>query len=76
MATNGRGEKTGLGKFVQKQSGYGTTKTKLNVANDSFIKHIVKPGETVQGIALKYGVTVSEVIVLFPLYSHSPSHKF
>ena len=57
MAENGRSERQGLGKFVKSQSKYGST-SKLMLSNESYIKHFVKPGETWQGICLKYGTTV------------------
>ncbi len=54
-------ERSGLGKFVKSQARYGTT-TKSCYTNESFLKHIVKKGETLQGIALKYGISVSKML--------------
>ena len=49
----------GLGKSLKSQTKYGTT-SKLMCVNESFIKHYVRQTETLQGIALKYGCTVSK----------------
>ena len=59
MADGGQTERQGLGKSLQSQTKYGTV-SKLMCTNESFIKHIVRNGETLQGIALKYGCTVSK----------------
>ena len=52
-------ERQGLGKSLKSQTKYGTT-SKLMCVNESFIKHYVRQTETLQGIALKYGCTVSK----------------
>ncbi len=58
MAEGGYNERQGLFKSSKTQAKYGTT-SKVISANESFIKHIVKNDETLQGIALKYSCTVS-----------------
>ncbi len=58
MAEGGQNERQGLFKSSKTQAKYGTT-SKVISANESFIKHIVKSDETLQGIALKYSCTVS-----------------
>lgn len=64
------GEKASLGKFVRNQAKYGTTTQSSSsstnpVSSDTFLKHFVKPHDTLQGIALKHGVTVSLDLVSF-----------
>ncbi len=54
-------ERQGLGKSLKSQTKYGTT-SKLMCSNESFIKHRLLHGETLQGIALKYGCTVSKSV--------------
>ena len=58
MAAGGQSEKASLGIFAKSQTRYGTT-TKARIKNETFVKHLVSQGETLQGIALKYGVSVS-----------------
>lgn len=40
---------------------YGSTSTKNNTRNESYVKHFVSNTDTLQGIALKYNVTVSNI---------------
>jgi len=40
---------------------YGSTSTKNNTRNESYVKHFVSNTDTLQGIALKYNVTVSTI---------------
>ena len=56
MASSG-GERSGLGQFVRKQTKYGTA-AKLATTSESYLKHYLCAGDTLQGLALKYGVTV------------------
>lgn len=58
MAEGGGNEKQFLGKFVQKQTKYGTT-TKLAPVTTTYIKHKISERDTMMGIALRYGITVS-----------------
>ncbi|XP_069103371.1 lysM and putative peptidoglycan-binding domain-containing protein 1-like isoform X2 [Argopecten irradians] len=60
MAEGGGTEKQFLGKFVQKQTKYGTT-TKLAPKSTTFIKHKISEKDTMMGIALKYGITVEQL---------------
>lgn len=46
-----------LGKFVEKQTKYGTT-TRLVAKSSLVVKHKVCQSDTLMGIALKYGSTV------------------
>ena len=52
-------EKAGLGAFAKSQAKYGTT-SKLTVSNETFLKHNLAEGDTLQGISLKYNVPVSK----------------
>lgn len=58
MADLNRNEKSSL--VGKKSTKYGTAATKSTTVtnDDAFFKHIPKPGETLQGIALKYEVSV------------------
>lgn len=58
MAESGQNERASFGKIARSQTRYGTN-TKATITNEAFVKHYVKPGETLQGIALKYSSTVS-----------------
>ncbi len=58
MAEGGRSERESLGSFSGGHRKYGST-SQVKQTNETYMKHIVKPGETLQGIALKYGKTVS-----------------
>lgn len=42
---------------------YGSTSSKYSTRNENFIKHTVSSADTLQGIALKYGVTVSSLLM-------------
>ena len=55
-------ERVTFGKLTKAHSQYGTTSSAANVRLDnidSFIIHAVHVSDTLQGIAVKYGVTVS-----------------
>ena len=58
MADAGKNERASLGIHSKKRMTYGST-AQSSQTNETFLKHYVKPGETMQGITLKYGVTVS-----------------
>ncbi|XP_060076633.1 lysM and putative peptidoglycan-binding domain-containing protein 1-like [Ylistrum balloti] len=60
MAEGGGNEKQFLGKYVQKQTKYGTT-TKLAPKSTTYIKHKISETDTMMGIALKYGITVEQL---------------
>uniref|UniRef100_A0A8W8NXB6 LysM domain-containing protein n=1 Tax=Magallana gigas TaxID=29159 RepID=A0A8W8NXB6_MAGGI len=49
-----------LGKFVEKQTKYGTT-TRLVAKSSLVVKHKVCQSDTLMGIALKYGSTVEQI---------------
>ena len=66
MAEGGRNERASLGIFTKKHTKYGST-SQSSYTNETYIKHYVKPGETLQGIALKYGTTVSKQLNLVDL---------
>ncbi|XP_017781397.1 PREDICTED: lysM and putative peptidoglycan-binding domain-containing protein 2 isoform X2 [Nicrophorus vespilloides] len=40
---------------------YGSTSSRNNTRNESFVKHIVTGTDTLQGLALKYGVTMEQI---------------
>lgn len=49
-----------LGSFARKQVKYGST-CKYVSRSGKTIKHVVQPNDTLQGIALRYGVTTEEL---------------
>ncbi|CAH1790098.1 unnamed protein product [Owenia fusiformis] len=55
-----KNEKSSLGQFVQKQTKYGTSRKAVHTP-EIHIKHKVEKGETLQGIALKHGVTMEQI---------------
>ena len=60
------GEKDGILTCSRKQTKYGTTTTpalKTAPSADTYLKHYVSPKETIQGIALQHGVTVSVILL-------------
>ncbi len=59
MAEGGRNERSSLGIHTKKHTKYGST-SQSSQTNETFLKHYLQPNETMQGIALKYGVTVSK----------------
>ena len=59
------GENERLGSSAKKQAKYGTT-TKAMFTNERFYKYNINPGDTLQGIALKLGVTVCHMIQQHP----------
>lgn len=44
---------------------YGSTSSKNATKNENYVKHFVSNSDTLQGIALKYNVTVSMLILLW-----------
>ena len=52
-----RDERQSFGRISGGHRKYGSTETK-QITNETYLKHYVKPGETLQGISLKYGVAV------------------
>lgn len=57
-----------------KTRSYGSTASVTATLGERYIEHRVTDGDTLQGIALKYGVTVrGEAPVSLPLFSYSPS---
>ena len=58
MADGGGGERQFLGNFVKNKTKYGTT-TKPMPKFKNYVKHLISKGDTLMGIALKYGATVS-----------------
>ncbi|XP_013411168.1 lysM and putative peptidoglycan-binding domain-containing protein 2 isoform X1 [Lingula anatina] len=53
-------EKKGLGQFVKKQAKYGST-TKTKRTNEKYITHKIEPGDTLQGLALKYEIPMQDL---------------
>ncbi|XP_048750138.2 lysM and putative peptidoglycan-binding domain-containing protein 1-like isoform X2 [Ostrea edulis] len=60
MADGNGKESQLLGKFVEKQTKYGTA-TRLVAKSPLLVKHRVCPSDTLMGIALKYGSTVEKI---------------
>ncbi|XP_023212245.1 lysM and putative peptidoglycan-binding domain-containing protein 2 isoform X1 [Centruroides vittatus] len=60
MATGDGGERTSLGCYVKKQTKYGSVSNNIN-RREKYIVHTVHPDDTLQGIALKYGVTMEQI---------------
>ncbi|XP_077524672.1 lysM and putative peptidoglycan-binding domain-containing protein 1-like [Amblyomma americanum] len=60
MSASGGNETALLGSFARKQVKYGST-CKYVSRSGKTIKHIVQPSDTLQGIALRYGVTTEEL---------------
>lgn len=58
MAEGGGEEKQFIGKLLQKGTKYGTN-SRLTQKSSVYIKHKIIKGDTLQGISLKYGTTVS-----------------
>lgn len=56
----GANETALLGSFARKQVKYGST-CKYVSRSGKTIKHVVQPNDTLQGIALRYGVTTEEL---------------
>jgi LysM repeat protein len=59
MANYGE-EKVTFGKIAKSQSHYGTT-SKASSHLEAFLKHKVQVGDTLQGVAVKYGVTIEQI---------------
>lgn len=57
MSVTGGNETALLGSFAKKQTKYGSTCKHVLRAGKT-IKHMVQPHDTLQGLALRYGVTV------------------
>ena len=64
-------ETVDLGYIFRSQAKYGTTAHTVH-RDDVYVKHKVKPEETLQGISLSYGVTVSLTALSTAL--HWPLH--
>ncbi|XP_076314585.1 lysM and putative peptidoglycan-binding domain-containing protein 2-like [Tachypleus tridentatus] len=63
MATCGKGGETetaSLGSFAKRQIKYGSTSNHV-VRREKYVKHVVKPTDTLQGLALHYGVTMEHI---------------
>lgn len=51
-------ETASIGNIARRQGkSYGTTSRSLE-GNEMYLSHLISPADTLQGIALKYGVTV------------------
>ncbi|KAM7315132.1 lysM and putative peptidoglycan-binding domain-containing protein 1 [Ixodes scapularis] len=60
MSVTGGNETALLGSFAKKQTKYGSTCKHVLRAGKT-IKHMVQPHDTLQGLALRYGVTMEEI---------------
>ncbi|XP_055952769.1 lysM and putative peptidoglycan-binding domain-containing protein 2-like isoform X2 [Argiope bruennichi] len=54
-------EKISLGSYAKKHVRYGSMAKESGMKNEKYIKHVVQPGETLQGLALRYGVTMEQI---------------
>ncbi|ELT91332.1 hypothetical protein CAPTEDRAFT_224129, partial [Capitella teleta] len=62
MAENGTSEKVGLGHFAKSQTKYGATnKGSHSPRMETYVKHTLVKGETLQGIALKYNASMEQI---------------
>ena len=59
-----------LSTSIQSQRSYGSTSVRgvmLSVTNSDLFIHKVESSDTLQGLAIKYGVKVSDVLILHAL---------
>ncbi|PRD36334.1 UNVERIFIED_CONTAM: lysmd2 [Trichonephila clavipes] len=54
-------EKISLGSYAKKHVRYGSMAKESGIKSEKYIKHIVQPGDTLQGLALRYGVTMEQI---------------
>ncbi|GIX83964.1 lysM and putative peptidoglycan-binding domain-containing protein 2 [Caerostris extrusa] len=54
-------EKISLGSYAKKHVRYGSMAKESGMKNEKYVKHIVQPGDTLQGLALRYGVTMEQI---------------
>lgn len=59
VAESEQTEKISLSSYAKKHVRYGSMAKESGIKNERYLKHIVQPGDTLQGLALRYGVTVS-----------------
>lgn len=65
-------EKISLSSYAKKHVRYGSMAKESGIKNERYLKHIVQPGDTLQGLALRYGVTVSlkfKCLFFFPFFA-------
>lgn len=60
MADYGRDERTSFGGLAKSDKKYGSTSNHMK-RNEVYVKHYVSPSDTLQGIALRYGVTTEQI---------------
>ena len=58
MAEGGESDRCLIGKSAKSKTKYGTT-TNAVYTNETYLKHVLDKTDTLQGLALKYGVAVS-----------------
>lgn len=56
-----RDERTSIGVVIKSHKKYGSVSSNHVKRNESYVKHIVLPQDTLQGIALKYGATTEQI---------------
>lgn len=61
-------EKISLNNYAKKHVRYGSMAKESGLRSERYIKHTVQPGDTLQGLALRYGVTVSRICLLLLRY--------
>ncbi|GFS45237.1 lysM and putative peptidoglycan-binding domain-containing protein 2 [Nephila pilipes] len=54
-------EKISLGSYAKKHVRYGSMAKESGMKSEKYIKHIVQPGDTLQGLALRYSVTMEQI---------------
>ena len=74
----GGAERASFGKLARNQTKYGTN-TKATLTNETYLKHVIRPGDTLQGVALKYATTVSppspKLVSFTGMAKHKPPKK-
>lgn len=59
IAESEQTEKISLSSYAKKHVRYGSMAKESGIKSEKYLKHIVQPSDTLQGLALRYGVTVS-----------------
>jgi len=54
-------EKLSIRDSARSSKKYGSTSSRCSTRNESYLKHIVNGTDTLQGLALKYGVTMEQI---------------
>ncbi|KAG8173996.1 hypothetical protein JTE90_017929 [Oedothorax gibbosus] len=54
-------EKISLSNYAKKHVRYGSMAKESGLRSERYVKHAVQPGDTLQGLALRYGVTMEQI---------------